>query len=232
MYRNPLAAAREIERNRIPTVAVTNLPSHYQLGKPHIDGFHFIRSALGLHPLYAKFHAAELELFDELSSQADYIGEVGLDFSREGLGTRDLQISSFSRVLDRIVERRRFVTVHSRAAEKETLALLRQHRMYSVVFHWYSGTQATLAEIVGDGHYLSVNPAMAESVRGRRLISIIPKERLLSESDGPYVRVGSKAASPKHIGVVHETVASIWNTSPEEVETQILANFGLLKGRV
>ncbi len=225
MYRSPGAAAQEVERLRIMTVGVTNLPSHYQLGMSHTSGFRYLYLALGLHPLYARYHAAELGLFDVLADQADYIGEVGLDFSWEGRETRDLQIASFERVLAKIASRKRFVTLHSRGAEREVLEALRRHRMYSVVFHWYSGNQKTLDEIIGDEHYFSVNTAMLQAERGRRLVARIPYEKLLTESDGPHVRVNDKAANPKHIRLVLEAVANLWGMREEEVEARIAHNF-------
>ena len=166
--------------------------------------------------------------FDALAEDAEFIGEVGLDFSREGIATRAIQVTSFERVLKRIVGRHRFVTLHSRGAEKDVLAALRQYAMYPVVFHWYSGSQAILKEILADGHYLSVNPAMLASERGRRLVSLVPHERLLTESDGPHIKIGNRAASPRDIGIVEDAVADIWEVTQESVSAQISQNFRLL----
>lgn len=228
MFRDPSAAARAIERGRIDTVAVTNLPSHYELGKPHVADFQYVHLALGLHPLYAKHHADELPLFDELAEDTAFIGEVGMDFSREGTATRDLQTASFERVLTRIAGKRRFVTLHSRGAEKDVLAALKRYAMYPVVFHWYSGTQATLEEIAADGHFFSVNTAMVGSDRGKRLVALIPRHRLLTESDGPHIKFGGKAASPRDMGNVEEAVAQIWEVPSVEVAAQVANNFAIL----
>ena len=54
LYPNPHAIARAVERQKILTIAVTNLPSHFEVGLPHLRGFRQIRPALGLHPLMAE----------------------------------------------------------------------------------------------------------------------------------------------------------------------------------
>ncbi|MFR9556121.1 MAG: TatD family hydrolase [Rikenellaceae bacterium] len=88
-------------------IGMTNLPSHFKIGLPHIRNKKHVRLALGLHPLLAQDHDSELLLFKEMVNHTSYIGEVGLDFSREGLSTKEKQIESFSFVLDCINEKKK-----------------------------------------------------------------------------------------------------------------------------
>ena len=81
LYPNPHTIAKAVERQKILTIAVTNLPSHFEVGLPHLRGFRQIRLALGLHPLMAEYHERERKKFKQTFSKTSYIGEIGLDFS-------------------------------------------------------------------------------------------------------------------------------------------------------
>jgi len=99
-HKEPENLCRELEAKEIYTIAVTNLPSHYALTLAPLKNFKYVRPALGLHPLLASRHAAELTAFERLSRSAELIGEVGLDFlTPAGIKTKELQIQSFRHVL-------------------------------------------------------------------------------------------------------------------------------------
>jgi TatD DNase family protein len=224
-YPDPLATAREAERQGILTIAVTNLPSHFALGHPHLRSFRRVRLALGLHPLAATSHGIELELFRKLVGQTSYIGEVGLDYSKEGVATRALQEESFRQVLSIISGRRKFLTLHSRGAESHVLDLLTEHGVEQAVFHWYSGPLAVLDRVVACGHFFSVNPAMLTNPRGRSVVERIPPDRMLTETDGPHVRVGNRPAKPSDVRVVVDHLASAWALPIADAEAKIAGNF-------
>ena len=225
LYPDPLAIAREVRRRGILTIAVTNLPSHFEMGQPHLRSFRQVRPALGLHPLMAEHHKKERESFKRMLSRTSYIGEVGLDFSREGRNTKDVQIESLRFVFNQIQNRPRFVSLHSRGAESTVLELLDEFNIQRAVFHWYSGPLNTLDRIVQCGHYFSINPAMARSKKGRSIISRIPSERILTESDGPHVQLRNQPVRPIDIKVVLEALRDSWRMSFEETEAQVTSNF-------
>lgn len=167
-------------------IGMTNLPSHFQMGQPHLRGYKHIRLALGLHPLLAAESKSEVTLFKRLVNQTSYIGEIGLDFSKEGLATKDEQVAVLRELLSAIRGKKKIVSVHSRKAEKELLALLSEYEIENVVFHWYSGSVDLIPAILGRGDYFSVNEAMCMSKNGRAIIEKIPRERVLTETDAPY----------------------------------------------
>ena len=225
LYSDPLAIAKEVERQKILTIAVTNLPSHFEIGQPHLRSFRQIRPALGLHPLMTEYHKKERENFKKLLSRTSYIGEVGLDFSREGRDTRNVQIESLRFVFNRIQDRPRFISLHSRGAESTVLELLEEFNIQGAVFHWYSGSLTTLERIVQTGHYFSVNPAMVRSKKGRSIIDRIPSDRILTESDGPHVQLRNQPVRPTDIKTVLEALRDSWRMSFEETESQVTSNF-------
>lgn len=167
-------------------IGMTNLPSHFQMGQPHLRGYKHIRLALGLHPLLAAESKSEVMLFKRLVNQTSYIGEIGLDFSKEGLATKDEQVAVLRELLSAIRGKKKIVSVHSRKAEKELLDLLCEYKIENVIFHWYSGPVDLIPAILEQGYYFSVNEAMCLSKKGRAIIEKIPRERVLTETDAPY----------------------------------------------
>lgn len=225
LYPNPFAIAREVEKRGILTIAVTNLPSHFEMGQPHLRGFRKIRPALGLHPLMAEHHERERKKFKQIFSKTSYIGEIGLDFSKVGQDTKDIQIKSLCFIFKQIQDRPRFVSLHSRSAESKMLELLEEFNIQGAVFHWYSGSLTVLDQAVRSGHYFSINPAMIRSKKGRNIIDRIPLDRILTESDGPHIQLRNQSVKPIDIKGVLEVLGGIWGMSFQEVDGQVWSNF-------
>lgn len=167
-------------------IGMTNLPSHFKMGQSHLIGYKHIRLALGLHPLLAAENRKELTLFKRLVDQTSYIGEIGLDFSREGIATKNEQISVLREVLATIKGKKKIVSVHSRNAEKELLDMLCEFEINNVIFHWYSGPVDLIPSILERGFYFSINESMCRSKNGQSIIGKIPRDKILTETDAPY----------------------------------------------
>ena len=75
------------------------------------------------------------------------------------------------------------------------------------------------------GCYFSVNPAMLKSDRGRALIMDIPRDRLLTETDGPFVKSHGRPATPTDVQQVVEGLAALWGVEPDEAAGAIIHNF-------
>lgn len=186
MMPSPESYIRQREENGDMVIGMTNLPSHFRMGQTHLNGFKHIRLALGFHPLLAAENKKELFLFKQLVDQTSYIGEIGLDFSKEGLVSKDEQISVLREILATLTGKKKIVSVHSRKAEKELFNLLCEYDIKNVVFHWYSGSVDLVPSILKQGYYFSINEAMCRSKSGRSIIDSIPKDKLLTETDAPY----------------------------------------------
>ena len=186
MMPNPEVYISQKERTGDIVIGMTNLPSHFQMGQPHLKGYKHIRLALGIHPLLAADNKNQVALFKSLTEQTSYIGEVGLDFSREGIATKDEQVAVLRDVLSSIQGKKKIVSVHSRKAEKELLSLLCEYDIKNVIFHWYSGPIDIIPSILEKGFYFSVNEAMCLSKNGQSIVQTIPRDRILTETDAPY----------------------------------------------
>ena len=187
MMPNPVGFINKAESQGDIIIGMTNLPSHYKMGRDHVFGYKHIRLSLGFHPQLAKTSQNELPLFDILVNSTSYIGEIGLDFSSAYSTSKDIQIRSLRHILSKISNNRhKLVSVHSRKAEKELFDLLVEYNIPNVIFHWYTGSISLIKDIVSSGYYFSINEAMTKSANGRKIISAISKERILTESDAPY----------------------------------------------
>ena len=186
MMPNPEGYISAKEKGGDIVIGMTNLPSHFKIGQPHLAGYKHIRLALGLHPLLAAENRKELTLFNRLVDQTSYIGEIGLDFSREGIATKNEQITVLREVLAALKGKKKILSVHSRKAEKELLELLCEYEITNVIFHWYSGPMELIPTILERGFYFSVNESMCRSKNGQSIIEKIPRDRILTETDAPY----------------------------------------------
>lgn len=167
-------------------IGMTNLPSHFSIGEPHLKSFKHVRLALGLHPLLAADKQHELQLFKKNVEQTSYIGEIGLDFSKDGITTKEIQISVLRKILSELKGKKKIISVHSRKAEQTLLDLLCEYDIKNVIFHWYSGPVGLIPLILSRGYYFSINEAMTLSKNGQNIIKNIPKNRILTETDAPY----------------------------------------------
>jgi TatD DNase family protein len=225
-YLDPAGVVRGLEGSGVVAIAMTNAPSAFERLRRRFSGERRLRYALGAHPLHvAAFPEIEWQLFERLLGETTYVGEVGLDFSRDGISTRAAQEQAFGRVLRAVAGRGKVLSVHSRRAESTVLEMLEQHRSPPVIFHWFSGSLSVLARALEAGHYCSFNPAMVASANGRRVIGLVPPERTLLETDGPFVRFESREAVPGDVQAVCRYLAALWEVDTRDVIDQTSRNF-------
>ncbi|MEJ8802134.1 TatD family hydrolase [Pontibacter sp. H249] len=225
LYPDPIAVANESELSGTITIGVTNLPSHFELGRPYLARHKKVRLALGMHPLYAEKHLRELPIFIRNIDNTSYIGEIGLDFSREGMATKELQVTTFKKVLKSLQGKRKLLSLHSRKAEKEVFMFLQSYNVETAIFHWYSGPLSLIAEISAAGYMFSVNPAMIKSKSGQEIIKRIPKENILTESDGPFITLDGAPTKPRDVEAVLIYLSALWKIPINAVNDVIQKNF-------
>ena len=218
MMPNPEAYINAREEAGEIVIGMTNLPSYFAMGASHVRQYKHIRLALGLHPLLAAENKNEVNEFNRYLEKTSYIGEIGLDFSKEGYSTKDSQIDVLRELLIAIRGKSKIVSVHSRRAEKEVLALLCGYEIPNVIFHWYSGPVSLVPAILERGYYFSVNEAMCYSQKGRQIIAAIPWDRLLTETDAPY---NDRCSIPKLLETIGVDKSVIYNNFK-----RLLANIG------
>ncbi|MBO0885267.1 MAG: TatD family hydrolase [Mycobacterium sp.] len=144
-YSDPISVLDAAARAGVNVVAVTEDPGAYRRLRTRLGRRPGVQVALGLHPLRAaQVGQADLARFFRLLPQADWVGEVGLDFSRAGIATRKEQLRVLDTILADASALRRPITVHCRGAERDTVAHLEQAKPAAAVLHWYTGDAAHL----------------------------------------------------------------------------------------
>lgn len=225
LYPDPHAIVREAECTQTYVVAVTNTPSVFQATQQLIGSSRFVRPALGLHPELAVERQGELPLFQQLLPQTRYVGEVGLDFVSSDKQVRLTQQRVFSQILEwSHLAGDKILTIHSRRAEKEVVEAIGTNFRGAAILHWYSGSLAVVEQALTNGLYFSINSAMTRSKRFPDLLRLIPIDRLLTETDGPFVQIGQRAALPADVAQVVSTLAAMRQSTPEEVSKLLFAN--------
>jgi TatD DNase family protein len=73
---------------------------------------------------------------------------------------------------------------------------------------------------------------MTMSKKGLATIARIPPDRILTESDGPFVTIGSRTVVPADVQVVEQKVAEMWHTDSATVRTTVAENFRRLLGPI
>jgi TatD DNase family protein len=145
----------------------------------------------GLHPHEASRWDASIRraVEAELDRGAVALGEVGLDFHYDN-SPRDLQRTAFRDQLRIARERGLPVVVHSREAEDETLEILLGSEVdpERVVLHCFTGSLRMLQRAVEGGYYVSFSGiATFDSFDSGGLVPLVPTDRLLAETDAPYL---------------------------------------------
>lgn len=216
----------EIRQRQVETIAVTNAPSVYPRFLEICTGNSFVHPAVGLHPELASARRRELPMLLDLLDSTNFVGEVGLDYSIGDEADRQVQREVFGRVLARCADLgNKVLTVHSRRAAPDVVSMIQTQFPCKVILHWFSGSMGTLERALSEGCYFSVNTAMTRSTTGRKIINKIPRDRLLTETDGPFVMVRGRPARAGDVEAVVSFIAGLWQCADGEVALQIAKNF-------
>jgi TatD DNase family protein len=197
------------------------------------DGVH---AALGIDPHQAgSAEAGRLDELRELLAEpgAVAVGECGLDY-HHGAERKAEQRELFEAQLALAAELGLPVVVHTRAANDDTDALLRPHDG-TVVMHCFS-EPGLLAPALERGWYLSFagNVTYPRADDLRTAAARVPDERLLAETDSPYLApqpLRGRPNEPAHVVHTVAALAALRGISPDELAAQLDANasaaFGL-----
>ena len=227
LYPDPAWVAAECERRRLYVLSVTTTPSAYEGTRKLVRDDGRVRTALGLHPelVVARFH--ELPLFERLLKGAPYVGEIGLDGSRDHRQSLDQQISVLGDILRMCTQSGgRKISLHSRGATGKILDSLEANAAAGqFVLHWYLGSARDIARANELGAWFSIGPSMLRSERGRSAAALMHRDRVLAETDGPFGQVEGRSAYPWESWRIVPYLSELWHVSVGEVETQLIANF-------
>jgi TatD DNase family protein len=151
----------------------------------------FIFSTAGIHPHDAAGFVAQRDLprLRELMKHAVAVGECGLDYHYDN-SPRDAQRNAFSAQVELAREVGKPVVVHTREAEDDTRAIIRETRTADVrgVLHCYTGSADLARFAIDAGWYVSFSGIITfKKWTDDDLLRLVPRDRLLVESDAPYL---------------------------------------------
>lgn len=220
-----LQQARDIGVERFMTIAVApeNMETVIALTKAHSD----VYGTLGVHPHDAEKYTEETGSFVREHCQREKIvaiGEIGLDYFYDN-SDRAVQRKVFAEQLQIAVDTGLPVVIHTREADEDTMALLREYapqmNRKGVVHSFTSGME--LAQLAVElGFCLGINGIVtfnkADNVR--EVVAATPMSRLLLETDSPFltpVPYRGTENAPKYLPFIAEKIAEVKDLSVEEV---------------
>jgi TatD DNase family protein len=232
LYPDLPTAIREADAAEIFTLAVTTTPRAWPRNFELASKTKHVRAALGLHPQLVAERSGEIDLWESYLPEARYVGEVGIDASPRYYSSIDLQKQVFERILKQCAKAGgKILTVHGVRASALVLDMVEACLPLSkgkVVLHWFTGSKVEARRAVDLGCYFSVNAQMMRNEKGRGLVSILPSDRLLTETDGPFTSHGDRPARPADVLVAIEKMASLRRVMPEKMSETVERNLRAL----
>lgn len=210
LFDAPHHVLQQIEQAKIYTVAVTNVPEVFVHTENLVKESKYVRAALGLHPELANQHHHQVPLFIQLLAKTRYIGEVGLDNQYKSAADYAQQKKVFEQILTACrAATGKILTIHSRRAEKDVIAMIGSNFPGKIILHWFSGSLRELDRAISHGFYFSINHAMTQSENGQKIINRLPTDRILLETDGPFVKIADNPCDPTVIPHIVEKIISL-----------------------
>lgn len=218
LYPNPLKIFDEVKSKEADVLAVTTSPRAYIKTSQYFSNSKKVRVAVGFHPELVGQRQNEWTLFMQIIKECKYIGEIGIDGSQRFRDSLDTQTIFFrDALIEAEKERGHIISIHSRAATKQVLSAIEYtKRNNKPVLHWFMGNFKEVEWAVELGCWFSVNPKMCESKQGRDIIKRIPQNRILPETDAPFVMLKNRPYYPWD-ETVPKYIAEISNTSLDSV---------------
>jgi TatD DNase family protein len=172
------------------------------------------------------------EAIDWLEDHVDdcvAVGEIGLDHYWVPEELWDLQEQRFRRLVRLAMDADKPIIIHTRKAERRTFEVLQEMGATRVNWHCYSSKVKLGLRIAAHGHYLSI-PANARKAQNfTQLLQKLPRDRVLLETDCPYLGpVSGELNEPANVAVTADYAAELWDTDRAGVTAQLERNFDAL----
>lgn len=195
------------------------------------DGVYF---AAGIHPSDVKdANLSDIDKIAELLSNVKCVavGEIGLDYYWDK-SFNDKQKEFFVRQIELANSVKLPINVHVRDAYGDAVEILKEHKRelsHGGVMHCFSGSVETAKELLDLGLYISFGGTLTfkNSKKAVEVAKIVPKDRILTETDSPYLApepLRGTVNSPKNIPFVVEKLAEIRGETQEETARAVYEN--------
>ncbi len=200
-----------------------------------------VRFSIGVHPHQAHKFADNPEAAGGLTASrldlvpsARAVGEIGLDYHYD-FSPRAVQHAVFRCQLRVARDRGLPVVIHTREAEDDTIRIIMEesHGRLRGVFHCFTGAIASAERALGTGLHVSIPGIVTFPKAGelREAARVIPKDRLLIETDSPYLAPiphRGKRNEPSYVTTVLDCLAALRNVDRASLGAQLVTNFDRL----
>ena len=229
-----LAAARTRGVRHFLCVGVDleTLPDVLAVAEAHED----VSASVGVHPLHLDSLEPEIEQLITLAAHPKVvaIGETGLDYHYDQENPA-IQQRRFRKHIEASLRTRKPLIVHTRAAREDTIAILREEGAFAGVMHCFTEDWDMAKAALDLGFYISFSGivSFANAVELRDVASRVPMDRLLIETDSPWlapVPYRGKTNQPAYVVDVEKVIAELRGMTIEEVGETTSENFRRLFG--
>ncbi len=168
----------------------------------------------GIHPHEAKLHQhiQRIDIINKVNQNKKIIGigETGLDFYYNHSDKKD-QINCFEEHICAAQENKMPLIVHTRSAEKETIEILHKNlkkRSFKILIHCFTGTREFAFKLLNLGAYISASGIITfkKSLELANTFKDLPNERILVETDAPYLAPVPLRGKPNEPSFIIHTV--------------------------
>jgi len=199
------------------------------------EKYSFIKAAVGIHPHDAQhvIKGEENSALDEIERllahpNAVALGEIGLDYHYDDTDA-GCQKAFFDAQLSLAESQKVPVIIHDRDAHGDVFDMISCHRNVTGVFHSYSGSAEMARQLVNMGWYLSFSGPITykNAVKVREAASAVPKDRVLVETDAPYLPPVPHRGKLNYSGYLHftaEALAGAMGVSSDEISELTVEN--------
>ena len=208
-------------------VNIGTSPAASRLAIEQAKKFDNMYTAVGIHPSDTRFLTdidSELREIEELildpASKCVCLGEIGLDYHYDGTD-KEKQMEYFDRQMRLAAKLGLPVSIHDREAHQDTLDMIKRHPDVKGILHSFSGSVEMALELVRLGYYISFSGTLTftNAKKPREVAAVLPHDRVLIETDCPYLTPHPHRGKINHSGYLAYTnamLAEVWGITPEE----------------
>jgi len=233
--KNVLTRSKESGVEKILSICTTKDSFHKIIEIIKIDPI--IYGTYGIHPHEANTDlVTKVLIIKNVSSNKKIIaiGESGLDFYYNH-SSKEKQISSFKSHIEAAINLNVPIIVHSRNAEKETFDILNEYKKSKpkILMHCFTGSTEFANKLLTLGSYFSASGIITfkKSSDLRETFRLIPDDKLLIETDSPYLApepMRGRKNEPSYIKHTLEKLAAIKNADVDKIDRVTSQNFNIL----
>ena len=223
-FPNPAYAIEEANRHDIDKMIVVGTNAETSRKAVELaERFVGVFAVVGWHPnCAADYSSDQIAVLDELAKSPTVvaIGEMGLDYHWD-YATREQQEKCLFDQLEWAETIKKPIVFHCREAYDDLLTILEKRSVGPCVVHCFGGNEEQASRALALGAYLGVDGPITfpKSDELRAVIGSAPRDRILVETDAPYlapVPHRGKPNEPANVRFVVEAIAKVWGVSTEQ----------------